>query len=76
MKKIRRKVLINFMYAWENYLASTNLTLFCAPFPSINGKQFYFCNSARAIGVHTGEFDSTGRSGTLAPRARAEDNAE
>jgi hypothetical protein len=36
----------NFVYAWKNYPTSTKLTLFGAPFPSIDGKLFCFLNSA------------------------------
>jgi hypothetical protein len=33
------------VYAWKNYPTSTKLTLFGAPFPSIDGKLLCFCNS-------------------------------
>jgi hypothetical protein len=36
---------VNFVYAWKNYSTSTKLTLSSAPFPSIDGKLFCFCNS-------------------------------
>jgi hypothetical protein len=35
------------VYGWKNYPASTKLTLFGAPFPSIDGKLFCFCNSVQ-----------------------------
>jgi hypothetical protein len=36
---------VNFVYAWKIYPTSTKLTLYGAPFPSIYGKLFCFCNS-------------------------------
>ncbi len=54
------------MYAWKNFPTSTILTLCGAPFPSIEGKLFFFCNSVgktgkiRKCGVLKGELKEHG----------------